>query len=348
MLRKYCALLMAITVLIACNMTSNLNSTPTPTNTPPPAPSETPALTATATVTPSATRQPATAFPTAQLPPACNPRTDWLLYSVVAGDTLGTIAAQVNSTVNELAVANCLANPNAISVGQQLRVPRLPQQIPTPYDQTPRILTFIRTSSYPPMLEWRTENVGEVLIYVSDSMGENRLYGVFGPNASAPAPTTTGVATYRLTIRDKSGKDVIGPNGLPVYAIAQTSGGGNGGSELDCPSASNFGSGIVDVTPIDASWSRCLFVNSNQLVTLSWTDMPQSIQRIEYYFIPMVGACNGAALGNPNVVTSDLNTADGTSATWFVGLEPCAGVLYAFGYPPTGLIESQQRPFVIR
>jgi LysM repeat protein len=46
------------------------------------------------------------------------------VYTVVRGDTLGTIAQRSGTTVAVLTQANCLANPNTISVGQRIRVPR--------------------------------------------------------------------------------------------------------------------------------------------------------------------------------------------------------------------------------
>jgi LysM repeat protein len=66
---------------------------------------------------------------TAAAPPTvtnCSPRSDWFLYTVQAGDTLGEIADAAGSTSNDLTQANCLANPDSIAVGQQLRVPSLP------------------------------------------------------------------------------------------------------------------------------------------------------------------------------------------------------------------------------
>ncbi len=56
----------------------------------------------------------------------CTVRTDWPLYIVVTGDTLGSIAQRTGSTTNALATANCLSNPNNIQAGQQLRVPVVP------------------------------------------------------------------------------------------------------------------------------------------------------------------------------------------------------------------------------
>ena len=56
----------------------------------------------------------------------CQVRTDWPVYIVQPGDTLFAIAQRTGSTVGELTVANCLANPNRIERGQRLFVPRLP------------------------------------------------------------------------------------------------------------------------------------------------------------------------------------------------------------------------------
>jgi LysM repeat protein len=61
----------------------------------------------------------------------CVPRTDWIaLYTVVAGDTLGSIADRVNSTSSTLAIGNCLANADSIFEGQILRLPQAPS-VPT-------------------------------------------------------------------------------------------------------------------------------------------------------------------------------------------------------------------------
>lgn len=62
----------------------------------------------------------------------CTPRTDWITYTVEGGDTLGDIARRAGTTSAALQDANCITNPNLISVGQRIVVPRLPTaRVPT-------------------------------------------------------------------------------------------------------------------------------------------------------------------------------------------------------------------------
>jgi len=67
--------------------------------------------------------QSSAALPTAG---ACTVNTSWPLYTVVAGDTLASIATRTGSSIAALALANCLTNQNNIAVGQQLHVPHIP------------------------------------------------------------------------------------------------------------------------------------------------------------------------------------------------------------------------------
>jgi len=47
----------------------------------------------------------------------------WSAYTIQAGETLGTIAATYNLTVDQLAAANCISNPNLVYEGQIIAVP---------------------------------------------------------------------------------------------------------------------------------------------------------------------------------------------------------------------------------
>ncbi len=125
---KYLILGLFATLMTACNLLTPADLVDTvdvPTNEPlvtPTAIVVVPTATQEVVVAPTLTPIPPTAEPVV----TCTRRTDWLVYTVQPGDTLGRIAQRVGSTVNDLATASCLTDINVISVGQQLRVPVLP------------------------------------------------------------------------------------------------------------------------------------------------------------------------------------------------------------------------------
>jgi LysM repeat protein len=53
-------------------------------------------------------------------------------YTVQQGDSLSSIAAQFGTTADELARINSITDPNSLSVGQKLQVPRPTSPSPTP------------------------------------------------------------------------------------------------------------------------------------------------------------------------------------------------------------------------
>jgi LysM repeat protein len=89
------------------------------TTTPPPATTTTPPPATTTTPPPATTTTPPPATTTTP-PPATG--SALVTYTVVAGDTLGTIAAKFHTTVAAIAAANGIANVNFIRVGQKLTV----------------------------------------------------------------------------------------------------------------------------------------------------------------------------------------------------------------------------------
>lgn len=137
--------LLQVTELILTNETLPADiippTTPLPSLTPtrtllPPPTFEPPTLTPYPTNTPRPTESPTlnldTALegihgletPTAAPTVACRRRDDWQRrYTVQPGDVLVNIAQRFNTTVPEIAEANCLPDVNLISVGMELRVP---------------------------------------------------------------------------------------------------------------------------------------------------------------------------------------------------------------------------------
>lgn len=94
----------------------------TQTYTPSPIPTETLAPTTEVNVSIPGLHGAETPTPTSTA--GCKPREDWqLIYVVKEGDALANIAKTYNTTMFDLAAANCLTDMNIISVGQKIRVP---------------------------------------------------------------------------------------------------------------------------------------------------------------------------------------------------------------------------------
>jgi hypothetical protein len=50
----------------------------------------------------------------------------WISYTVESGDSLGLLAEQTSSSLDELVAGNCLTNPDSLFVGQVIYLPRQP------------------------------------------------------------------------------------------------------------------------------------------------------------------------------------------------------------------------------
>jgi LysM repeat protein len=68
----------------------------------------------------------APAVPVEGANPNCPPPPGWVPYTVEAGDSMGLLAEQTDSTTQEIMQGNCLSNPDEIFVDQVLYLPRTP------------------------------------------------------------------------------------------------------------------------------------------------------------------------------------------------------------------------------
>lgn len=118
-LSRVAALVVVIVVCAACNLD---RITPTPV----PLPTDVPPL-ALPTTDPLTTDPfAATAVPAAVNPNCPTTPPTWISYTIEPGDSLGLLAGQTDSTVDELVQGNCLDNPDQIEVGAVIFLPRAP------------------------------------------------------------------------------------------------------------------------------------------------------------------------------------------------------------------------------
>ncbi len=113
------ALLLAALALLACNLT---RAVPTPTYIPP-----------TATFVPSL-QLPSGLTPVGSpIPPNPNCATTpsgWIPYVIEQGDSLGLLAEQTDSTIQDIVNGNCMNNADSILVDTTIYLPKQPVVIP--------------------------------------------------------------------------------------------------------------------------------------------------------------------------------------------------------------------------
>ncbi|PJF23286.1 MAG: hypothetical protein CUN56_01680 [Phototrophicales bacterium] len=159
---------------------------------------------------PSPTATPQDALPTWEVDAAtlaaCQPRTDWVVYTVQRRDSLTTIANAIGSTVDELAEGNCLQNRNRIITGQTLLVPRLPGDNAAP--------TTCDTTLYDPQLAINTVQITPTLNFANACyvLAADVPVVISWDEADA---STVEVTFYRYS-QQLSRPDVIGVDNTPA------------------------------------------------------------------------------------------------------------------------------------
>ncbi|MBI1278615.1 MAG: LysM peptidoglycan-binding domain-containing protein [Anaerolineaceae bacterium] len=329
-------LMLMLVANAGCNLTVNVvdNPPPSPTSTQPGAVVERPTnkpptLTPLPTVP---TAIPATAAPT------CTPRTDWPLYKVVAGDTLGRIAVRAGSSTTELIQANCLTNANLIAVGQSLRVPRQP----TPPTTVPPTLT--------PTLA--VQNIGTISVSptVTGDAGNFQLNGgttITIKWESGPADAVR-VDFFRRAFDGTItliGSDGNASDGLSATWIAQPNFQGTltasairaDGSHVEpyfTPTVyvndpSSPDNAIVLNTYLRVEGDT-YFVRANQPIVLTWKNAPRTDQRVDFKFSP------ADRTKQPYVLGSDTNLSDGLATLIVTFAAGDLGIISAESYRPDG------------
>jgi LysM repeat protein len=119
-LGRIAVLLVLVVALVGCNLSRRQPAT------------RAPQVTATfvAPLT-QPTLDPANPFGATAVPAVVNPNCattppNWVPYTIEAGDSLGLLAQQTNSSINDLVAGNCLENPDQIEIDQVIYLPTTP------------------------------------------------------------------------------------------------------------------------------------------------------------------------------------------------------------------------------
>jgi LysM repeat protein len=295
----------------------------------------------------------------------CTLRTDWqVVYSVVAGDTLGSIARRSASTVNALATGNCLSNPNQLEVGQTLRLPQVPTGVlpdvaPTVNDRDPRYDIY-----QCPYSNLSNFDIGSNIVAITPVQGFNN--GCYTLKAGQTvtlrwdsAPVGTTEVQFYTRIIDSMGRNVIGVDNNPAdgfsvqvtvdpnwgsaaisaWGVNATLPGGvvesdpigfwvNAGTGCDLEGPGTISANAVTVSPNAGTDGGCYVVRANETVTVRWNNAPAGLTRVEFYR-------RSPFMTRSDVIGVDENPADGFSVEWVAYANMPASYLFAFGYGST-------------
>lgn len=262
-----------------------------------------------------------------QPPPNCFPRNDWPLYTVVGGDTLGSIAARVNSTTRDLTSANCLSNPNLISPGQSLRVPRLPAPPTQPQPNAAGYVTINPFVSYsstgyvvsPGVLltvNWPEARRDATRVDFFQSRG-----GAVSAVGSDFTPSDGAVVTWTASSTSEAFLYATAylPNGTQQTTLAPV---------RVVPTTPNpVDPGTVYVSPYLRVDGTRYIVASGVELTINWPNAPVTqSNRVEFYM-------TFAGQGNTQRIGTDSTMSDGASIRY---TPQTNGVIYAIAYRHNG------------
>ncbi|MFW5696181.1 MAG: LysM peptidoglycan-binding domain-containing protein [Phototrophicaceae bacterium] len=277
----------------------------------------------------------------------CTPRTDWLLYTVASGDTLGDIASRANTTAVELMQGNCLANPNLITVGQQMRVPRLPVARPIPTSTPPPLPrgavnvqplkriengTYVLPSQTSVTLSWDSVPAGasEVRFY-SVPTGTNTwdccrsLLGI--DNTVSAGQASVQWMTPRSGPLGFLAAEALGPTGTSLIISESRL------AYVEDPASQVGGVSIDQQIVADAG---NIFLLRGATATLRYLEAPSGLAQVRFVLIAPGGS-------GEQLIAIDDNPQDGWRAQWTIPAG-VRGTLQAQGYDSAGNLMAVSLP----
>ncbi|GAB4520693.1 MAG: hypothetical protein OHK0046_31260 [Anaerolineae bacterium] len=273
-------------------------------------PTATPTATSTPTSTPTATSTVVISVPTATptATTSCVIRTDWVAYTVVAGDTLSRLAQRTGSTTGTLVQGNCLANANVISAGQVLRLPRLPDVTAVPtstFTPTPTPTATATATEAEAAIFFSAGNPAPGQCVVMRTRGIPPLFGA----ATETQPLNAGLGNWGTLIETVNGFHHISivPESPAVIVSAWVR-----ASEVTVegcePTYTYVGS--VLVSPFLTFINGVYELTPGQTVILQWVDAPAWVLSARFYTV--------SERGTSIDIGTDTTPGDGFTMSWVV------------------------------
>lgn len=294
--------------------------------------------------------------PTYHIPTGCSPRHHWSTYIVQRGDTLTRIAIRFGTTVYQLAVANCLSNPNRIYAGQRLKVPSYSHPNPPPppppnvrYEGRVIPHPFIATNGYSYAvnggsviaLNWQYVNlsgVHRVEFYYTPSYSPAILVGTdtyLADGASASWAVPTNASGYVTAAGFGYGGNLVVRTAYETFVYAQSYQPPTPYPPTQPPPLNT----ALSFTPYTQVNNGVYTLPVDQFIIIRWeTAFPSNVNRVEFVL--------QSPTGGSVVMGVDHNVGDGGAIQWFA-VTGTQGTVTGYAYFSDGHIQSSSSYYII-
>ncbi len=301
MIRKRTLILLLIGMLpvMACVLSTDVAAAPTV--------PITPSVLPFSTATPIPLIELPTLQPTVIANQSCTVNTSGFLYTVQTGDILSSLAARSGTTTANLIGTNCLTNPDNLTVGQTLYVPRQPSVT------TPRPAPTLRSTGCVPRTDWSPYMAvkGDTLAFLA-GFGSTTIEALLSGNCWTDQ--NAFYAGVQMRVPSIPGRD---------------------GGVTICPAVEFGGVGTLVITPSDRISDTCFHVRQGALVTIAWVNAPANLIEAQFWFAAVPDPQTNFS-GKPDVIGVIRNISGTPSLAWTVYAANVSGTMYAFGTPQTG------------
>ncbi|KAH6722921.1 hypothetical protein BKA61DRAFT_648166 [Leptodontidium sp. MPI-SDFR-AT-0119] len=180
-------------------------------------------------------------------------------YTIQSGDTYGSIAAKLGTTVAAIQAANPGVNPNTLQVGSQINIPSTTQPSPGPVTPTP-VPTAPATGTY--------------VIQSGDTF--TTIAAKFNTSVSAIEAANPSVKPTSLQV----GQSINLPSGSSSTPGSGNTGGGGGGTVPPSTGGYVDYSGPASAFPSPAQWASYATLWAKNASLMSFSDSPSEIALI--------------------------------------------------------------------
>lgn len=116
---------------------------------------------------------------------------------------------------------------------------------------------------------------------------------------------------------------------------------------LTCPQPRQTAQGVLLLTPDNRRSDGCSTGQPGQTLDIIYPDIPAQADRVNFFFLPLMGTGCNAPLGSAIALGTDSDLSDGANINWVVNVDNCAGLLTGDALVGSGYLQGKELPIVV-